>query len=284
MIHLISEVNTPLLFTEGGYFINDKTFAHNDRVLDFFDFVLVDHGTLYITQENRQFELNKNQYIMLFPGIRHFGHISSKGLLSFYWCHFYIQDNNYRITRDINMQMYGDNYIVPETGELRDSNRAVMLFRQLLDANQRGSHSNYVMNYALSSLILEISADYIKNSAGAPSSTTEKRVAEIMEWIRINSKEGLSVSKVAQAFNYNPNYLSNAFKKHTGLSLLDYITRTKIDRAKKFLFSSNEPIKIIANHSGFADDKYFMKVFKRVEGVTPSQYRDAFNLKHMNNH
>ena len=292
MFHLFSSSVLPLQFTGGGYFINNKTFTHDSRTLDFFDFVLVDRGTLYITQDNRPYEISANQYILLFPGIHHFGHRRFEGQLSFYWCHFHIQRNNYHIllketSRHLHMLKTGaDNnyYLVPETGRLHNSERVVMLFRQLLDANQRGSYSEYLMHYALSLLAMEISADYLKGCGEETVSTTEKRVAEIMEWIRVNSKEGLSVARVAEAFNYNPNYLSNAFKKCTGMSLLEYITRTKIDWAKKLLLSSDDPVKNIAGHLGFADDKYFMKVFKRVEGVTPSQYRNAFYLKHMNDH
>jgi len=278
-----------------GNLINNRGFTHDKRTLDTFVLILGDLGTLYIKQEDREYEISTNQYLLLFPGIQHLGYKASQGHLSYYWCHFKIHQDNYRIVNqeELGHQLYftknsnsfaNDHYIIPETGDLHHSKskREVLLYRQLLDAYERSSYSEYLAHYALSLLAMEITADFVSGYALGLESSTYKHITEIMEWIRVNRIENLSVTKVAEAFNYNPNYLSGAFKKHTGVSLLDYITRTKIDFAKSLLLSSRDTVRNIANYVGFEDEKYFMKVFKRVEGVTPTQYRNAFYRKHMN--
>jgi len=263
------------------------------RNLDTFVFIMGDLGTLHIQQGDNQYEISSNQYILLFPGMQHLGYKASHGHLSYYWCHFQIQKDRYRIAHqdELDQQLFftknsggiaNDHYILPETGTLRHSKREMLLYRQLLDGYERSSYSEYLGHYALSLLALEITADFVSGYDLGLESSTYKHITEIMEWIRVNRIENLSVTKVAEAFNYNPNYLSNAFKKHTGVSLLDYITGTKIDFAKSLLLSSKDSVKNIANYVGFEDEKYFMKVFKRLEGVTPSQYRNAFYRKHMN--
>ena len=175
-----------------------------------------------------------------------------------------------------------DSYIIPVTGMLKQSERGVLLFKTLLDAAGRDPHSIYLVHYALSFLAMEISADLVDEYDASNINATHKNVTEIKEWIKINCTENLNCKQVATAFNYNPNYLSNAFKKHTGLSLATYINRAKIYMAKKFLLSSSDSIHAVAYASGFKDEKYFMRVFKQMEGVTPSQYRQAFYRTHMN--
>ena len=113
-------------------------------------------------------------------------------------------------------------------------------------------------------------------------SATYKYITKITDWIRLHYAEQLNVTKVATEFNYHPGYLSSVFKKYTGVSLMDFINRTKIDAAKEILLSSSEPIKQISSRLGFSDEKYFMKVFKRLEGTTPSKYRNAFFRKFLN--
>ena len=112
--------------------------------------------------------------------------------------------------------------------------------------------------------------------------STQKNMAEIKEWIRINYANHISVQKVAWNFNYNQNYLSTIFKKYTGSSLLTYINKTRINAAKKMLLDTSLPIKTISARSGFNDEKNFMKTFKRIQGITPTQYRTTFYRKHMN--
>jgi len=158
-----------------------------------------------------------------------------------------------------------------------------MLYRQLLDIVKGRSYSAYFANYALSLLAMEISTVFVNSyDGGKQLHMNFRHIAEIMEWIRINHDYEVNVMRVAEEFNYNPDYLSSIFKKHVGCSLLKYINKTRIDMAKKLLISSHDSRQVIAEKAGFKDDKYFLKVFKRMEGVTPSQYKKAFHLKHMN--
>lgn len=291
MLHMVSPCTLPLRLISAGNLINNRGFIHEKRILDSFVLILGDLGTLYITQSDKEYEISTNQYVLLFPGIQHMGYKASQGHLSYYWCHFTISEDKYIVVGhdEINQQLVftkagiaNDHYIIPETGDLHHNKREVLLYRQLLDAYKRSSYSEYLAHYALSLLAMEITADFVSGYALGLESSTYKHITEIMEWIRVNRIENLSVTRVAEVFNYNPNYLSGAFKKHTGVSLLDYITRTKIDFAKSLLLSSRDSVKDIANYVGFDDEKYFMKVFKKLEGVTPSQYRNAFYRKHLN--
>ena len=68
-------------------------------------------------------------------------------------------------------------------------------------------------------------------------------------------------------------YLSQAFKKETGETFTRYLTALRINKAKEILNSSDDTIEMVANKVGYSDYFYFMKIFKKVTGKTPNQFR-----------
>ena len=81
----------------------------------------------------------------------------------------------------------------------------------------------------------------------------------------------------------NENYLSGLFKKKTGEPLIGYIHRTRINHAVKHLLDNPEmTVSSIAESVGFMNDNYFIKIFKRINKKTPSQYRREHYTLEMN--
>lgn len=89
------------------------------------------------------------------------------------------------------------------------------------------------------------------------------------------SKEGLpTVNYFAEAAHLTPGYFGDLIKKETGLTAQDIITRHIVDRAKHRLSASTDDISIIAYELGFQHPQHFSRMFKRVAGVSPKQFRD----------
>ncbi len=86
-------------------------------------------------------------------------------------------------------------------------------------------------------------------------------------------EEGLSLSVLAEQFRLNKNYLSEIFKKKTGISVLDYVTKIKMERAKKILSESEIKSYEIAERLGYFDAEYFSKVFRKYTGISATEYR-----------
>jgi len=87
----------------------------------------------------------------------------------------------------------------------------------------------------------------------------------------------LSLRTISQALNISSSYLSTSFKKETGQTITDYINRRRISHAKHLLRSTALQIQTIAQQCGILDVHYFSKVFKRIVGITPKQYRQNTN-------
>ena len=102
-------------------------------------------------------------------------------------------------------------------------------------------------------------------------------IREAIDYININIKNELTQKEVADHVHLNPSYLSVLFKEHVQLTFSEYVTRRRIQRAKELLISTNLPINDIAEESGYKTAKYFIKIFKELEGMTPSAYRKDNN-------
>lgn len=87
----------------------------------------------------------------------------------------------------------------------------------------------------------------------------------------------LSLETVADEFGLPLYYLSRFFKDHTTVTFTDYIADLRMKKAKKLLSETGKPLKDIVVSIGYTDLTYFMKKFKKQEGITPGQYRELYS-------
>ncbi|MEK3882795.1 response regulator [Paenibacillus sp. PL2-23] len=98
-------------------------------------------------------------------------------------------------------------------------------------------------------------------------------VEEGIRYIEEHLGEPLSMKEAAEQLHMNASYFSVLFKEQTGLSFTEYVTRRRIQRAKELLGGTGLSIGEIAERVGYQTDKYFVKVFRTLEGMSPGQYR-----------
>lgn len=98
-------------------------------------------------------------------------------------------------------------------------------------------------------------------------------VRQIILNIEYDLTADLTLKKFARMLNLNPSYLSALFKKETGMTLTDFVTKKRIEHAADLLSSTGLQIQTVAQQCGILDVNYFTKAFKKVYKVTPSEYR-----------
>ena len=101
----------------------------------------------------------------------------------------------------------------------------------------------------------------------------DKRVKQVVQHISDNIDKGLTLKKLSKVVYLHPNYLSNLFKSETGESIIDYITRVRIEYAKELLQTRRYSIKQVTVMTGYNDPRYFSKIFKNATGVLPSRWQ-----------
>ena len=97
-------------------------------------------------------------------------------------------------------------------------------------------------------------------------------VTNVKKYITAHVKERLSLNEVAAVFGISPNYLSQLFGKYNDMGFSEYINTCKISEGKRLLSDGNLKVYEVADMLGFESAFYFSKVFKKVEGVSPTEY------------
>lgn len=93
-------------------------------------------------------------------------------------------------------------------------------------------------------------------------------------WILENLKDNITIEKIAGHVYMNPTYFCECFKTETGETVLDFVTRSRISKARELILTTNLKVYEISEQVGYADTKYFSKLFKKYYGELPSKYKD----------
>lgn len=95
----------------------------------------------------------------------------------------------------------------------------------------------------------------------------------ILQFINHNYTKDISIKDISKQLNLNPSYISQLFKKETGSTYVKYLTQLRIEKAKDLLQNTNFSLSEICDQIGYNDYFYFLKTFKKYEGMSPSKYR-----------
>jgi two-component system response regulator YesN len=99
-------------------------------------------------------------------------------------------------------------------------------------------------------------------------------VEEIEKIIKDNYMKPISVETIADELHYSPNYLSYVFKKETGETITDYMSKIKMEKAKEMLLDIRNKIYNVSEALGYSNSAYFCSVFKKFTSMTPNEYRE----------
>ncbi|MCD8327141.1 MAG: AraC family transcriptional regulator [Lachnospiraceae bacterium] len=106
-----------------------------------------------------------------------------------------------------------------------------------------------------------------------------RNMLEIKDYIDVHFQEKLSLEGLAGLFFINKHYLARRFKEQCGTSVASYIQQVRITHAKSLLRFSEQTIEKIGEQCGIPDPNYFARVFRKVEGIPPGEYRKLWKGK-----
>ncbi len=99
-------------------------------------------------------------------------------------------------------------------------------------------------------------------------------IAKAKAFIEDNYKKDISLEDVSRKVDISSYYFSKLFKEETGENFIEYLTNIRITNAKKLLQNRDLSIKNICADTGYSDPNYFSRIFKKLVGVTPTEYRE----------
>ncbi|CAH1191715.1 Protein-glutamate methylesterase/protein-glutamine glutaminase [Paenibacillus auburnensis] len=104
-------------------------------------------------------------------------------------------------------------------------------------------------------------------------------IQKALDYVARHYREPVSVADISEYTAISPNYFSHLFKAQTGINFSDYVTRYRIEKSKQYLRETDKQVGEIAEQVGIPDYKYFARIFRRLVGKTPSQYREEEGLR-----
>jgi two-component system, response regulator YesN len=108
----------------------------------------------------------------------------------------------------------------------------------------------------------------------------EKSSIHLIEaYLRQNYQEDIHLQKIADRFFLSKEYISRKFKQEYNETITDYLTKIRMEKAKELLENPHLKIYEIAYNVGYQNEKYFSKVFKKIVGLTPNEYRNSVTTK-----
>lgn len=281
MYYLCFDENKSLSYASAGRFVSQNCAAHPDRVLDSAVLLLGYGGECPISQEGREFVLKRGTFAILFPNVRHYGTGEVSEGQSHFWCHFHLPDGYFIAEADSAEALLQKGIcVIPEFCTINDPEKYFILFSQLIDASEQDGGRRAITDSYVKILLCSLAESAKHAERGCVGE--HKLVSAVKDWAKRNATEGRGVYDAASELKYAPDYLTRIFKKHTGKTTLEYINGVRLQKAKSLLLNTDLSVSQIAYSVGFADEKYFMRLFKREESVTPTQYRMSHVKRHLN--
>jgi|WetSurMetagenome_2_1015567.scaffolds.fasta_scaffold227966_2 AraC-like DNA-binding protein len=294
MLYLKADVTKPLSYISCGQFIKDGNWIHDKRNIDSFEIIYGVKGCAYIQQDDDRFEVTPGKALLLLPGHEHKGYKESESEVSFYWMHFKCAESFEllcdKAAQSLMFPLASGSYLnnschfvmIPVFFKPNESEKLIIQIKQLLHCAYSKNFMTLTNNYLVTLVLMELSQQAVASSSNELRDETSRKFSEIIEWLRVNINKNFTVAEIADKFNFNKDYLCRIFKRHTGMPIIKYINGIKIAKAKELLCCSELSIKEIAYKMGFSDAKYFMKLFKTYENLTPSEYRSSYYRTRIN--
>ena len=138
---------------------------------------------------------------------------------------------------------------------------------------------NPVQNIGNSVTVHEIKAVFSAVSQVLVSNLDERQnisnyiILKAIAYIRSHYQEGVFLEEVADSLDITPEYLSTLFNREMGENFTSFLKKFRISHAKRLLKETDKKISDIALEVGYSDPKYFSRVFKMEEGISPGEYR-----------
>ncbi|GIN92236.1 hypothetical protein J22TS1_32870 [Siminovitchia terrae] len=101
----------------------------------------------------------------------------------------------------------------------------------------------------------------------------ESIIQQCLDYLSSNYASSITLTDLAKVVHLSASHLSRIFKNNLGVTFVDVLTKIRIERAKDLLKNNDLSIQFISNHVGFSSPDYFSSTFRKLEGVSPSQYR-----------
>lgn len=259
-----------LYLQETGTLKAQKPHTSSRSNLNSYLFFMVMEGSGTLTYDNIDYQLQPG-FCGFIDCYNQYAHQSSDDLWTLKWAHF----------NGSNMKAIYQKYL--ERGGLPcfDSHHFSEYEEILTELFQVASSSSYIKDMqifekltSLLTLLMEESWNPSRKAGNGIQSHAKKHdLLTIKDYLDLHFAEKIALNDLAHMFYINKFYLTRVFKEQFGVTINGYLIQLRITKAKQLLRFSDKTVDEISMECGYDDSNYFSRLFKKVEGISPSEYR-----------
>lgn len=250
-----------------GRFIYEPGYSLARESFDSFLLMYVENGSFTLETAGQSRNVKTGQLVLIDCYARH-AYFSNTGW-SCLWCHF--DGITARKWYESITARVGNLFAMPDVQPVKGKLAAIYETFALGGVVREPLLSKYLTDI-LTAIVLYTPTDA---AADARQSAVETAAAYISE----HFPEKLTVEELAEMAGFSEYHFIRIFKAHTGFTPYEYLVNTRMNNARYLLKNSALPVKEVCFSTGFSSESSFCSTFKRIEGVTPAQYRASSTLR-----
>lgn len=267
--------------------IHDKTWSMQPNRHDHYEMVYIKRGKAVFEISGFSVEIGPNDIIIIKPEQFHKFIVKSES-----GCEFIVL--NFKFVNKFDMQFSGvslefflDFVSGKESGpfiklKVSQKNEIINILNRILIEKENPDIGSDLLNYLLVMELFVLISRALKmeweNSIKNKSSKLKELIQVAVSFINNNYERNISLKDIAQYVFLSTSYFTRAFKEEMGISPINYLLKTRIERSKELLEETTLRISDIALNVGFSNQQRFNDIFKKYEKTTPLKYRKSNSL------
>lgn len=258
------------------YFEYTKDFAYSGEMHNFWELVYADKKNLLITAGAKEVELEAGQIYIHKPNefhnIRCDGKRAANSVIISFDCDSpeLFSVSGQVLTADEEERRYIGNVVKEASSAF-----STRLSDPYISVMEKAEDGEFCCEQLIRLNIEMLLISLIRSNKNKKPPAIKKNstiLAEITDYLSENVENKVAFRDVVKKFNLSPSVLKKIFREQVGCGVMDYFTRLKIDRAKEMIREEKYNFTEISERLEFNNSQYFTTVFKRVSGMTPSEY------------
>lgn len=264
----------------------------------YYELIMVTQGPIYLAVGGEKLTLHTGESLLLTPWDEHAGWKDVESQSGFFWVQFLsdppLREETWTEPSEARHFLHKErSHLRIESDDSIDylliprrfiSDRRYELFRcfeKLYDEFQHPvGNYRFRLTMLLCQILENLSSDVLdKYELSQPLSTAYLVYRNLVNKLDEHYIEELSMQQIGELVDRKYEYLSLIFKKYSGITIMQYIQRLRIQKAKHLLLTGGKSNREIAAEVGFQDPLYFSRLFKKIEGLSPSEFKSSCNSK-----
>lgn len=230
-------------------------------------FFIVLDGTGEVNYNGMKYELNFGDCCFL-NCKKPYSHSTGTTLWTLKWVHFYGS-----------IEPIYDKYLERGGFTVYQTEQFDTFSALLSDLYNLASSDNYIRDMLIHEKLTSLLTFLMSESwhpANAYTTKHRQNIKNVKDYLDSNYAEKITLDGIASQFYINKFYLERSFKEQYDVPVITYLLNVRITEAKKRLRFSNDTVNTIAIQCGFTDINYFIRQFKKIEGIPPGEYRNKW--------